>query len=87
MWHEWGSFMTTGHGWGLLWTALLVVATVAAAIAVTRALLPNSDARKSDPDEDSALETLRNRYARGEIDEDEFLARRDTLTRSTGGRR
>ena len=86
MWHDWSPFMTAGHGWGLLWMALLVVATVAAAIAITRALLPNSDATKSHPDDDSALDTLRKRYARGEIDEDEFLARRDTLTRSTGGR-
>ena len=86
MWHEWGPFMMTGQGWGLLWMALLVVATVAAAIAITRALPPNSDATKSHPDDDSALDTLRKRYARGEIDEDEFLARRDTLTRSTGGR-
>lgn len=86
MWHAWGPGMMAGHGWGLLWMALLVVATVAVAIAITRALLPSSDTNRPRPDEDSALETLRKRYARGDIDEDEYLARRDTLTRSPGGR-
>ncbi|MFC7193836.1 SHOCT domain-containing protein [Halosimplex aquaticum] len=31
--------------------------------------------------QDTALETLRERFARGEIDEDEYECRRDVLTR------
>lgn len=54
-------------GWGLL--ALLVVALV---VALTR----SDDGRARQQD---AAQILDERYARGEIDTDEYLARRETL--------
>ncbi len=73
--------MTPGWmGWGgilgmLLWLLLLVLVVVAA-IALARALLPSSG---EPPRGDQSLETLRERFARGEIDDDEFARRRATL--------
>jgi putative membrane protein len=67
---------------GILWMLLLVGLTVAAAVAVARVLLPRSGA----PRDDDALTVLRARFARGEIDEDEYRARRATLTTNPGGR-
>jgi putative membrane protein len=67
---------------GILWMFLLVGLTVAAAVALARVLLP----RSGSPRDDDALSVLRARYARGEIDEDEYHARRATLTSTPGGR-
>ena len=74
--------MGWGGGLGVLWMLLLVGLTVAAAVALARALLPRSGA----PRGDDALSVLRTRFARGEIDEDEYRARRATLASTPGGR-
>ena len=60
-----------GMGWGglVLWPALLVLVAGVAAYALLRQ--PSGS--------DDAMATLRERYARGEIDEDEFQQRRETL--------
>ncbi len=83
MMHAWNGWMGWGSGMGIVWMLLLVGLTVAAAIALARSLLPRSGAPR---DEDDALSVLRARFARGEIDEDEYRARRATLTTNTGGR-
>ncbi len=85
MMHGWNPFMAYGSAWGIVWMLLLVALTVWAAIAITRALLPRSE-RGDRARQDEALEVLRARYARGEIDEEEYRARRDTLTTGSGGR-
>lgn len=66
-----------GMGWGLwfLWPAVvLLVAGVGAYLLLTRGNGGNA-ARSGD----DALDTLRERYARGDIDEEEFERRRQTL--------
>lgn len=85
MMHGWSPFMTFGSVWGVLWMLVLVALTVGAALALTRALLPRSE-RGDRAARDDALDMLRARYARGEIDEDEYRTRRETLMTSSGGR-
>ena len=85
MMHGWNPFMTMGSVWGVLWMLVLVALTVWAAVALTRALLPRSE-RGQNAGHDDALDVLRARYARGEIDEDEYRTRRETLTTTSGGR-
>ena len=82
MMHGWNGWMGWGGGLGIVGMLLLVGLTVAAAVALTRALLPGSRA----PRDDDALSVLRARFARGEIDEDEYRARRTMLTEHPGGR-
>ncbi len=83
MMNGWNTWMGWGSGMGILWMILLVGLTVAAAVALTRALLPRTGAPR---DEDDSLTVLRARFARGEIDEDEYRARRATLSSTPGGR-
>jgi putative membrane protein len=78
MWdgHMWG--MGDGLGWGLMWIVglLWMVALVAIPVAVIYWLVGGR------PDEeagDGALTVLRERYARGEIDDEEYETRRATL--------
>ena len=85
MMHGWNPFMTMGSGWGVLWMLVLVALTVWAAVVITRALLPRSGGSEG-ARHDDALDALRARYARGEIDEDEYRTRRETLTTTSGGR-
>jgi len=72
-WMTWG-----GGGSALAWLLTLTL-VVAAAVLVTRALLPRPHDRAPD---DAALDVLRTRFARGEIDEAEYLHRRATLSRT-----
>lgn len=83
MMHGWNGWMGWGSGMGIVWMLLLVGLTVAVAIVLARMLLPRTGPPR---DEDDALSVLRARYARGEIDEDEYRARRATLTSHSGGR-
>jgi putative membrane protein len=73
---------------GLLWFAISVAFTVAIVILIVvaiRWLVRNTAAAdhpghaSGGPTEDSALATLRERFARGEIDAEEYEARRRTL--------
>ena len=81
-WNGWNGWMGWGSGVGILWMLLLVGLTIAGAVALARVLLPRSGA----PHDDDAVSVLRARFARGEIDEDEYRARRATLTSTPGGR-
>ena len=85
MMHGWNPFMTFGSVWGVLWMLVLVALTVLAAVVLTRALLPGTVASDRARHED-ALGVLRARYARGEIDDEEYRTRRETLTTISGGR-
>jgi len=76
-------FGAFGGAWGVLVALLVLAAAVALGIALTRLLLP---AARPSSSGDDALEVLRSRFARGEIDEAEYLARRATLTAPRGGR-
>lgn len=72
----WG---TGGAGFGLVWPLLLLGLVVAALVAGVY-LLRRLDATQNH--ESDALTVLRGRYARGEIDDEEFQRRR---TRLDGG--
>ena len=82
MMHGWTGWMGRGSGVGIVWMLLLLGLTVAAAVMLARVLLPSSGAAR----DDDALTALRARFVRGEIDEDEYRARRATLTSTPGGR-
>ncbi|MFC6756704.1 MULTISPECIES: SHOCT domain-containing protein [Haloarcula] len=68
--------MGWGMGWGawFLWPALLLLGGVAA-----YALLRQANGGTAGSDD--AMSALRERYARGDIDEEEFEQRRQTLQR------
>lgn len=79
MWGDYG--MGWGGGWGvfgmihmLLWWVLLVVLVVALLKWIGRRPRDGGDTR-----EDSALRILRDRYARGEIEREEFEQRKRDL--------
>lgn len=65
----------------LLWTALFLVvvaAIVIGSVFITRALWRRGDSAGR-PKDNAALDILKERYARGEIDRDEFEKRRRAL--------
>lgn len=69
MW-EWHGF---GFGHGVMWLFWLLV--IVALIALVR----SSGSRNAPPPPESALDILKKRYARGEIDEAEYQRQRQTL--------
>lgn len=78
----WRNMMGWGNGFGmfgfghLLWWALIL----AVVFLLVRAVLPaGGRGSASDPDDDRALSILKERYARGEIDQAEFDERRRRL--------
>lgn len=67
----------SGGGW-LVWIVVAVTVLVLVALVTLRAVWP--DFGGDDPDvRDQAIERLRHRYARGEIDEEEFERRKAYL--------
>jgi len=84
--HHWGTGagmggMDAGFGMGGGWLltllfALAVIALVAAAVYLA--------IREGEGGEDEALTVLRERYAAGDFDEEEFERRRERLTGGTG---
>ena len=89
-WHDgmWGDGHMAGWGawglgmllFGLLWMALLVALPVYLVYRLT------AGSETTDRTEESALAVLQERYARGEIDDEEFERRRARLTRDDDGR-
>ena len=71
-WWSGGAMFGLGH---FLWWALVIVAFVAFVRWLTK-----DPRRTSGPREDRAIEILRERYARGEIDKNEFDQRRRDLS-------
>ena len=79
---EWGDgFM--GHGWsGMIFGPLMMILFIAVIVAIVVLIvrwLSGSRAMGSGAAEKTAIDTLEERYARGEIDKDEFLERRRVL--------
>lgn len=70
MWHD---MYGDGHFWGmhLIWWAIWII------LIIVIFFIPWSFGRESPGD--SALDVLRERYARGEIDKDEFEERKRVL--------
>lgn len=70
-----------GMIFGLLLMILLIAAVVVGAVLLMRALWrPGEGQRENPPSRDPALQILEERFARGEIDREEYQERRCTLT-------
>jgi putative membrane protein len=78
----WGGF---GMGGGGLLMLLFWVAVIVAAVLAVRWLWDQGQPRRAPGDDDRALEILRTRYARGEIDREEFEEKRGDLQAGGNG--
>jgi putative membrane protein len=86
MWHMgdgWGWWMASGWLWMIIITVLIVwaVATISRGRPEDGRAFPRAD------DRPSAIETLRHRYARGELSDEEFEHRRRVLEHPTNKKR
>ncbi|MEW6569742.1 MAG: SHOCT domain-containing protein [Nitrospirota bacterium] len=89
---QWGGYggggmgpgmMGWGYGMGWLWTIITIafwVLVIIGIIFLIRWLAVSSKTRQEGRGEDSALDILRKRYARGEINKEEFEQRKKDLT-------
>ncbi|NNM54929.1 MAG: SHOCT domain-containing protein [Spirochaetales bacterium] len=77
MWGNWGWGMPGYFGWGGWVMGLVMVAVLAVVIVVGIRLVNKTD--RSHQHEESALEVLKKRYARGEISQEEYRTMRDEL--------
>jgi putative membrane protein len=71
-----------GMGWG--WSIIMIafwIAVIAGIIFLIRWIVMSTDKGKATGGEDSALEILRKRYARGEINKQEFEEKKKDLER------
>jgi putative membrane protein len=75
-WMGWGGGMWLGPLWMLLWLAVII----AIIVALVRWLAPIESGTHTSPR--LARDILDDRYARGEIDHDEYLKRREDISRS-----
>lgn len=83
--HGWSTWMGWGEAGGVLWMLVFLVLIVFAAVALARTLLPPPrEPGAPAPTPGEAHDVLRRRFASGEIDEAEFLARRSALARDEG---
>jgi len=72
--HGWG-----GMGFGGLLMLIVWVALIGAAVWLVRWLMAAKTARRRSPPHHTALDTLKERYAKGEIDRDEYEEKRRDL--------
>ncbi len=79
--HGWGWGMGAGgFGMIILWIlGILAIIWVVREVGAGRLFPRSGGDQRSTPSQDSALAILRDRYARGEIDEDEFERRKRSL--------
>ncbi|WP_340100976.1 SHOCT domain-containing protein [Salinibaculum salinum] len=77
----WGLFGGSMGLWGLLWMGLLIAVPLVVAYSI---LTRGTDAgqNRSRREAERPLSLLRERYARGDIDEEEFRRRRNQLERT-----
>ena len=66
------------HGWGMVWWWIIAIGIVAAIVWIVTKRLNKSSTNQGMSK--SALEILKERYARGEIDKQEFEERKRDLT-------
>jgi putative membrane protein len=77
-WHSQGMFM--GVHW--LWWAFLLFTGVILVWALWRTLSDDRGARRSSASHETAEDALRERFARGDVDEDEYIRRLEVLRNS-----
>ena len=75
----WGSGMGVGLGW--LWMLLVWAIVIGTIIWAVGRLTPSSAPVRAPARQDSARRILDERFARGEIDADEYRRLRDELSR------
>jgi len=68
-----------GHGFGLLFWILILGLVVVAVVLIIRGFEGGNTVDKTPARNQSALEVLEERYARGEIEHDEFVRRKRDL--------
>lgn len=71
-----------GHGFGSLWTTLIIVVIIAGILMLMRGKSnksnsPPSSSQNSPPQ--TPLQILEQRYARGELDREEYLQKKNDL--------
>jgi putative membrane protein len=74
--------MNWGYGMGWGWSIIMMtfwIAVIVGIIFLIRWVVLSTDRRRETQSEDSALEILRNRYARGEINKEEFEEKKKDL--------
>ncbi len=74
--------MNWGYGMGWGWSIIMMVfwiAVIVGIIFLIRWIALSTDSRRETSAEDSAMEILRNRYARGEINKEEFEEKKKDL--------
>ena len=78
---QWGMGYGMGGGFGFLFVIIFWILIVVLIVLLIRRLLSSSSGRISGPpQEDSALEILKKRYARGEINKEEFQDKKKDLS-------
>jgi putative membrane protein len=73
MWHPWG------RGIGMLFMLLLWIISIVGIVFVVRWVLDQTTSRQRAHSEDSALDILKRRYARGEINKEEYEEKKRDL--------
>jgi putative membrane protein len=74
--------MNWGYGMGWGWSIIMMafwIAVIVGIIFLIRWVVLSADRRRETRGEDSALEILRNRYAKGEINKEEFEEKKRDL--------
>ncbi len=77
--HDMGFFGVAGWIGALLMILFMVTLVILVIWAITSLLSPSRHTPSHTPHEDSAIRILRERYARGEIDTDQYEQARRTL--------
>lgn len=75
--------MNWGYGMGLGWSIIMMafwIAVIVGIIFMIRWVVLSTDIRRKIRGEDSALEILKQRYAKGEINKDEFKEKKKDLS-------
>ena len=75
----WGGYGWMGPFGMIIWLVVLVLIVLLAAWLIRAALHPNLHGTRTEP-RSRGLETLEERYARGEINREEYLQKRQDLS-------
>lgn len=72
-WHSWGM------GTGMLFMLLLGIITIVGVVYLVKWVLDQTTTQQRETPEDSALDILKKRYARGEINKEEYEEKKKDL--------